>query len=957
MPADASAKGLPIGILPYVFHDGFEEVALQFTSPPAASFEVGEAGSFAVTTNEPAQLELVGTLPDGLSFDAGAGVLSGTPAALTGGARPLQITARNSSGRRVQTLTLTVDEVPEFTSTDTATCTVGTPCAFGLSAIGFPAPAYTLPGLPAGLELDPDTGLVSGTPAASTGAVYSLTATATNALGDDSQPFSLTINEAPLVTSADSHACEAALGCEFHFTATGFPAPQFSLPGLPSGMSLDAVSGVLSGTPEIGSDDVYELTLSADNGIAPLATQAFTLEVAPATLRITAVDPPILVPGTQATLTGILFDPIAVNNTVTIDGVQVAVGSASSTSLTVTVPCIESGTVPLRVQVGTDISPEFPHPLQANEQALAVGESVIVTDPARVGCTELAATGEDSRYVVTVFSSNPSPGSNAPFQLSADGLDGGRGTAGPLLAQSPLRDVLQNPHPTRSPSQLAEENADRTHLYVLEQNEREYARLFERFADDPRMHRESHQPSGGPVEPPLTRTFRISNLSPPAGQSICSSFYVLSATRVYYDGTLAIYEDDATPNAFKASLNPTMALNYQRIGDQFIVDMEPIVRENYGDILRRDATTDNNGVLVALFTPHINNNVPGVAGFVVSCDQFPNDDTGSPAVGGPYTTTGGSNGASNFGEFFYAYQPAVDAVGYSGNTPQNWYRTIRSTFIHESKHVASQAARVANGAPSYESSWLEEGTARHVEELWMREAVDFQPWLSNVPYGSLADPINLYCDVRPGFAECDANPRRPASIMQRHFTSLYTHLFGSNARLLSPFGPTPSDNASYFYAISWSLVRYAIDRYGSSDAEFLTDLTQSTTSGVANLTARAGVPLDELLGGWALSLVTDDYPGLEVQNPDLQMQTWNFRSIYAGLNADFPGTYTLTYPQAPTQFPFGSFTAPDVATLRGGGALWYELSGTQTEAQLLRLTGAGGTPAPAELRVGIARVQ
>src|SRR5690606_38577036 len=125
---------------------------------------------------------------------------------------------------------------------------------------------------------------------------------------------------------------------------------------------------------------------------------------------------------------------------------------------------------------------------------------------------------------------------------------------------------------------------------------------------------------------------------------------------------------------------------------------------------------------------------------------------------------------------------------YADLTPDNWYRTIRSTFIHETKHLASYVARVENGA-GLEAAWLEEGTARHSEELWARLAVDPQPWKGNGGYGSAADPINLYCDVRPGWPECDANPRRPASIMQRHFSTLYTHLFGGNARLLSPFGP------------------------------------------------------------------------------------------------------------------------------------------------------------------------
>jgi hypothetical protein len=389
--------------------------------------------------------------------------------------------------------------------------------------------------------------------------------------------------------------------------------------------------------------------------------------------------------------------------------------------------------------------------------------------------------------------------------------------------------------------------------------------------------------------------------------------------------------------------------------------MEPIVRNNFGDILRRDSVTDNNGIEIALFTPRINTSFSGVASFVVSCDQFPNDDASTPAVGGPYTGSAGStNGASNFGEFFYAYQPVTNSPGFSGNTPQNWYRTIRSTFIHESKHVASFSARVANNAPSYEAGWLEEGMARTSEEMWARQAV-YAPiaWKSNTGYGTQANPINIYCDVRPeGWPECASNPRGPASVMQRHFTSLYTELFGTNARLLSPFGATASDNASYFYAISWSLIRYAVDRYGASDAAFLTAMTNSTTSGMTNMSARAGATTDQILGGWALALAVDDHPSLAgPANPDIQYQTWNFRNIYQGLNTDFATTYTLPYPQVPTPFSFGSFNAAGITTLRGGGVLWYELSGTQSNAQLLRVeTNGGGLPS-SNLRIAVTRLQ
>jgi hypothetical protein len=669
--------------------------------------------------------------------------------------------------------------------------------------------------------------------------------------------------------------------------------------------------------------------------------------------QVTGTSVATLVPGETVTVDAINLDPTPASNIVRIGGSMASVTGGSATQLTVVVPCVRSGTVGVQIQTGGMAGVPVGRTLQAPQHTLAVGDAAIVTDADEVACNELPATGAASRYLVAVYSSNTSPNANSPFTFLADGLAPAAEQQAPQTLNAnraaPALSIAQR-------EQLAREDA---HYRILEENGRQFERLSARFPSDRRGRPGRNVVSADPVEPPLTRTFRVSNLSPPTGQNICSSYYVVSATRVYYDGKIAIYEDDATPDAFKSSLSAAMASNYQRIGDHFNADMEPIIRDNFGDILRRDAETDNNGVLVALFTPHINNNVSGVAGFVVSCDQFPNDDTNDPGVGGPYTASLGSagNGASNHGEYFYAYQPNVDAAGYSGNTPENWYRTVRSTFIHESKHVASQAARYANGSPVWEESWLEEGTARHSEELWMRNAVDNQAWKSNIPYGSAANAINLYCDVRPGWAECDANTRRPASIMQRHFTSLYTFLFGSNARLLSPFGRAPSDNASYFYAISWSLVRYSIDRYGASDADFLTALTQSSTAGATNLAARAGVPIDELLGGWALSLVADDYPGLATPSTTIQMPTWNFRSIYTGLNADFPSTYTLGFPQAPGQYAFGSFTAPAITTLRGGGVLWYEISGTHTQAQLLRLQGSGGGAVPSDVRIAIARVQ
>ena len=679
--------------------------------------------------------------------------------------------------------------------------------------------------------------------------------------------------------------------------------------------------------------------------------------LASAAPQVTGISPATLVPGTTATLTGVNFNGTPASNTVTIGGRAAAVTGGGAGTLQVTVPCVSSGSVPVSVAAGGMKGADFGHPLQVTQRTVGVGQALVLASASDSHCNELAPAVGAARYLVSVFSVSTSPASNAPFQFSADGPGEPQETGELAGAASDRLVVPPAPSLDRHMDLARQQEADRKHAELLEANRREYVRLRAHFGtrraeEGPRLNR--NVVAG---DPPLTRTFRIPNI---AGGNFCNSFYVVSATRVYYDGKMAIYEDDATPNAFKASVSATMAANYQSIGDQFNADMEPIIRTHFGDILRRDAVTDNNGVLIALFTPRINTSFTGVAGYVVSCDLFPNDDAGTPAVGGPYTGTG-TNGSSNFGEFFYAYQPVTDAVGFSGNTPQNWYRTIRSTFIHESKHVASYVARTANGTGNQEVGWLEEGTARHSEELWMRNAVDNVAWKANTGYGSAGNPINVYCDVRPeGWPECLTNTRRPASIMQRHFTSLYTHMFGTNGRLLSPFGATASDNASYYYAISWSLVRYAVDRYGTSDAQFLTDLTQSSTTGVTNLTARAGVSVDQLLGGWALTLAADDHPLLAgPASPDIQFPTWNMRSIYAGFNADFSsgGTFTQVYPVTPAQFSFGSFNALTITTLRGGGSLWYEISGTQTVPQLLRLeTNTGALPS-ANLRVAVTRLQ
>jgi hypothetical protein len=705
---------------------------------------------------------------------------------------------------------------------------------------------------------------------------------------------------------------------------------------LESGQPYFQYGGSIGGTEqgELGAEGILSSaeTSSAKswqfNLDAGVSTFGFVVlvrtETAPGALatvapQVTGISPATLVPGTTAAITGNNFNAVPAGNTVRIGGTVATVTGGTATTLNVVVPCMVSGSKAVQVQQGGMLGVAVPAPLQANDRALDVGESAIVTSAADVGCNVLMPTGALSRYVMAVYNTSTSPLSTAAFQVASDGTAPAPSAPAPAAARTPVL----------SPVQLGAQQQEDAHLRIMEMNRRENDRLRALFASDARM-RPRHNVSVNADPPPATKAMRVLNVN--AGS--CGSYFSVNATRVYYNGKIAIYEDDATPAGLKASANAAMQTYYNAIGDQFNADMEPVIRNNFGDPLLRDAVTDANGVLIALFTPLVNS-FGGVAGFVASCDQYPN------AAG---------NGASNFGEYFYAYQPTAVGTGYNTFTPDSWYWSIRATFIHETKHVASQARRVVNNAP-FENAWLEEGTARHAEELWARSAIYNVAWKGNTGYGSAAVPGSIYCDYRQTTPACLAtDPSRPSLNMFRHFSGLHTFL--DDAVAYSPFGGTSAGGTSY-YATSWSLVRYAIDRYGASDAAFLTALTSSSTRGTANLTAAAGVSLEQLMGGWALALYADDYAGLASPGDDLKMPTWNFRSIYSGLATDFGFANYPIVPEALTIGAIGTVSTPSIA---GGGVKYYELSGMHGAAQILKLQGSGGGTLPSTLRVAIARL-
>ena len=209
--------------------------------------------------------------------------------------------------------TVRAPAAPVFTAdTPPASAVAGTPYTYTFAATGYPAPrlAVISGALPAGLTLNPTTGVMAGTP--TTTGPSTFTVTATNGVNPHAvtDPITVTVTPAPAapVFTADTPPTSAVAGTPYTyaFAATGYPAPRFAVTGgaLPAGLTLTA-AGVLAGTPTTPTG-VSTFTVTATNGVNPHAvTGPLTVTVAPAPVApvFAAATPPAAVAGTPYTYT------------------------------------------------------------------------------------------------------------------------------------------------------------------------------------------------------------------------------------------------------------------------------------------------------------------------------------------------------------------------------------------------------------------------------------------------------------------------------------------------------------------------------------------------------------------------------------------------------------------------------------------------------------------------------
>ena len=238
---------------------------------------------------------VTGTVPPGLTVQSFGNALFGAPN--TPGLFTFVPTITDFWGNAIQpSIAIQINAlIPPLAIGTTALPpgVVGNTYAFTLIATGgVPLYSWSVTGLPPGLSVNAQTGVIAGTP--SSFGSFVVKATVTDSLGATaSAQFALNVSPPPLQIVTPSTLPAGVVGVAYvaTFGASGSDSVTFALAGgaVPDGLAFTS-NGFLAGTPAVPGQ--FSFTVSVIDQNRNTASKAFTLLIQPAPLTLSGTAPP-----------------------------------------------------------------------------------------------------------------------------------------------------------------------------------------------------------------------------------------------------------------------------------------------------------------------------------------------------------------------------------------------------------------------------------------------------------------------------------------------------------------------------------------------------------------------------------------------------------------------------------------------------------------------------------------
>lgn len=605
----------------------------------------------------------------------------------------------------------------------------------------------------------------------------------------------------------------------------------------------------------------------------------------------------------KAVIRGSGFSPLADRNSVTVDGAEAPVDSATRGRLAIRVPdvgCVPPGPVEVEVRTSAGTAAAS-FPLEPEEPAFSLsrGRQAVRSATGDL-CLQFGAAAAGERYLLGVQSLTATSLARTPVEIVARTADGDTVAEDPPARIRLRRDgggvVPEAPGP------------------VDRQRGREARlRAWERRRVDPAATLPARGPEHGAGRGPAAVTAAgvgdtVRVRVPDFGAAdACETFTPVTAVVRAVGEHMVVAADTASPEGgFGAADYRTLA------------DRADAYRPTLADYFGEPTDVDANGRVVSVFTPEVNRQ--GFLGFVFGADFLPRSGESDACA------------SSDEGEIFYAAVPDPEGEEGFEFSREIARRILPATMVHELTHVIQTGRRFRRGA-GFLSSVVAEGQAMIAEEVVGHAREGNAPGRNYGPGVALdpdrSDEAQWYSD---GFAD-----------LARYFGfESSTSRIEAAPRECGWWQPDPSPcvGRSLWYGVGWSFLRWASDRFGpglaGGEATFHRRIVDSDAAGLGTVQeAAGGVPVERMMARWAASLWVDDrVPGAD---PALEQSSWDLEAIQDAL----PETARLRPPEA----DFGDWSTELQVRASSSGYLLLG-GGDGRDATALRVGGPAGSLGP-----------